>query len=217
MSREFCDICRRELETNNPADCDPDADAASLAAGYTPCAMIESRRGPLFVCETCYRQGDLSRYSSEDLYDLHYAFGVEYQALGRNQDALVALQKATGIDETADVLVMTATLYGQLGQTDREVALYQRALQLDLKDLLARRGLATALRSRGRLDEALRIIDEDLKELGALPDLLMERAELLHELGRRELATQAFAAARAAAVDPEDRAEFDQRWAALGA
>ncbi len=216
MSGHACYLCDRPLEPQEaPGWDDPSQTVVTLPKNYVPCARIEAGRGVLLLCEPCYQRGDFSRLEPDDLYEVHYSFGLEYLTLERLDEALGAFQRAAGVSEGADVLAMIASIHGQRGETQRQLATYERALRLEPQDVLLRRGLTTALADSGRHEEALYMLDEDIRRLGPLSDLMMERAELLLRLGQANAALLAFEAAKASADNDEDRNEFALRWQKL--
>lgn len=215
MSSEVCEKCGCELLPLNPEWGDGGDTPIEVPPGYIPCGVIDTGLVVRLVCEECYHAGKLESFSKEELYALHYAFGLEYQLLGRYVESVTAYRKALGVQVSVDVLVLAAEVEGMLGHSQEQEAHYKRALEVDPNDVLARRGLSGVYRNQGRYEEALKLLDRDIAQIGPTPDLMMERAELLFRLGRHDAAMLAFQTAKAAVNTDEDRDHFDRLWSRL--
>jgi tetratricopeptide (TPR) repeat protein len=138
-----------------------DADEGSLESGLQRATKWQqdhalSHEGFLACCEVLNKAG----LHTEPLYR-HQA--VILGQLGRQEEALAAVQRGLALEETPDLLRVQARILVESNRAGEAVAPLERLLQLAHDDAWVRANLGQGLEALGRFDEAI-----DCREVGLL-------------------------------------------------
>ncbi len=135
----------------------------------------------------------------------HFSLAETYQKLGEQHLAVRHLERSCELKpDLMEALYALGRAYVTIDKAEMALPLYQKALKIDGNDPLVRTGLASALASLGRMDEAAvylkEAIDRRLDMPAAYNSLANTRkfteepaelASILHELANPELAADA--------------------------
>lgn len=163
----FCSRCGTEVE---------DFDESALPVGKP--AQLEAIEDEEAVREALDREALLLERSRF------------LRSLGRNDDALKAIEEALGICERPEIWLERGNVLFMLGRADDAVGSYDRALKAQPDNFLALCNKEEALRSVGDLEGALKVSDA-LAALGpGEPQVWMHRSQILRGLGRLKEAVE---------------------------
>lgn len=126
--------------------------------------------------------------------DAHFLLGVAYQQLGRNDEAIRALEQSVRVDSNRpERLRALAQSYERAGRSPAVIdSLYRRALTLQPALAWIRADYANFLQAQGRHEAAEREYRRAIAEQPSLPVAHFNRATLLAEQGRLRDASSAF-------------------------
>lgn len=135
---------------------------------------------------------------------------------GKYQPALTAMLIDSYLEPLSDQEAkLVADLYLQLGIPDKAAGMYQLILsEKNTPQLLER--LILALRQLGQTEQALAVLEE-FAPAGKVPELLMQKADLLYELGRYQAAAELYRQTAEKGSRQKDRALQMAKYAMLQA
>ncbi|HYK05922.1 MAG TPA: sulfatase-like hydrolase/transferase [Thermoanaerobaculia bacterium] len=141
----------------------------------------------------------LEKILAADPYNLVTALrlAVAHSALGHNEQALAAFRKAQSLSpESPDVRAYLAMHYARAGDVANAAPLLERVVAESPERLPALEALATVREQQGRLADALTIRQQIQTMKTLSPAELVHVGRLAMELGRTEVALDAFQRAR---------------------
>lgn len=129
---ECCSLCKIPIPENEPDSWfTDDGECLNVRKSAIPTALAETSLGEIYICETCYQKGLPVFFTSDDLAQIHYQFGLEYHVSGNNQRSIESLSMACQIAESAEILAALALAESEIGHIEAARALYLRALEID--------------------------------------------------------------------------------------
>jgi tetratricopeptide (TPR) repeat protein len=141
-----CTLCKsRLLDTGTKTWKLPDGQTVQLEHSSVAIAVATTTLGEFEICESCYRRGLPAFFTAQDLAEIHYQFGLEYRDLKQFSKSMEALSKARGLGETANIVAEIANAERALGNRDKAIDLYRRALELEPDHVMARQNLGRIL------------------------------------------------------------------------
>lgn len=134
-----------------------------------------------------------AREGLQALWASHSGKGNEYRLQGKLREAIEEYRKDTELDITghAEATVVESAFcqigdtFMQLGEVENAIAAYEKALELWREygyGFAPHESLAEAYLSQGRIDDAIKICEESLKDLGS-----WKTRQILVEAKRRKL------------------------------
>jgi tetratricopeptide (TPR) repeat protein len=173
----------------------------SAAPVYVMKASILREHGELEAAIEVAREA--TKLAPDDA-DANYELGLGLLGAERWEDARTALRAVSKArPDDADVLALHAFTQARLGQADRAIKRFRRALTRDPSIVWARDELAGLLLEEGRPEEALKLLDETMAMPGADTSALRRafRGQALFQLGRLDEAFGELEQVRA--LDPD--------------
>ena len=137
-----CTLCKTQIPEAAPETwTTPTGEALQVARSATPSTVVETSVGEFEICEACYHRGLPTFFTSQDMAEVHYQFGLEYCHCGQFARSVESLTQARRISETADIVAALAHAEDGLGHRDVAIAHYRRALEIDPSHFMSRQNL----------------------------------------------------------------------------
>jgi len=136
-----CSVCGLAVPTSPESWTLPTGEAVEIDSCQIASAIVNTSVGELEVCEACYLSGLPPRFTSDDLAEIHYQFGLDYNARGNHSRARESLERALQGRETADILAALALAADYTGDSAIAINHYKRALELDPRHFISRENL----------------------------------------------------------------------------
>ncbi|MGM0584981.1 MAG: tetratricopeptide repeat protein [Pseudomonadota bacterium] len=154
---------------------------------------LKAEGGSTTLADRCRRALDWGGLSARQQAAAWTNIGVANTELGRDGDALEALDRAVAADPAfASARINRALARARRGQTEGALEDWSEAIDLRPKDPEPRAGRASLLLQSGEPEAALDDLDAALALDPESPDIHFNRGVALAELGRRDDAAQAF-------------------------
>ena len=141
-----CSICNAKMQTSPELWTLPTGEAVEVDHERNPSAYVKTSVGEFEICEACYVGGLPTFFSANDLAEIHFQFGLDYNERGNYARARESIARARQTSETANILAALANAEDSLGHRDSAIAHYERALELEPEHFISRANL-TKLRS----------------------------------------------------------------------
>jgi len=184
--------------------------AASFAFAAAPAAAnpyldvcLDPATPPATAADQCRRAAEWGGLSAREAAQAWTTAGVALSEMGRDGDALAALDKAVAADPGYQPgWAMRAISRARRGLSEGALSDWEEALRRAPRDWRARLARAAFLLREGRAEDALADLERAAAMAPREPDVHFNRGLALAELGRTEAAREAFG--RTIRLDPGD-------------
>lgn len=138
---EKCSLCKSNIADGPSENWNgPEGVEISIAPSAHPSAVADTSVGELTICERCLNA--LPDYLlPEDLYEIHYQFGLDYRDREMHERSADALRKALSFRVTTDGLAALAYAQDQLGHRDEAIRMYEQVVGIDPDHFMTRENL----------------------------------------------------------------------------
>jgi len=138
----ICAICgeaiKEELAGQEVIYTGPDDIQVSLPCDMAISALLRKDGKDIWICEQCYPDGVSKHFSGDDLAEIHYGFGLDYQDKKRLDLAKVCFLRAIAVRRKANYFAALGTV---AQRREIQIQYYREALALDPECLIARLNL----------------------------------------------------------------------------
>ena len=137
-----CDLCKCELpEEHDSTWQGPKGETIDIERTIDASILSETSLGEISICEKCYKKELLEYFTSDDLYEIHYEFGVDYHNRKNYTESIKAQLKALDIKRHPDALAALANSLDCIGETEKAMSYYKEALSINPNHSIAKNNL----------------------------------------------------------------------------
>ena len=138
----ICTLCKANLPEGSAEPWTlPTGEVIQVVRSAMPSVVADTSIGEFEVCDCCYRRGLPKFFTPQDVTEIHYQFGLDYQDRRQFAESVELLTQARHITETADIVAALAYSESELGHREVAITHYRRALEIDPSHFLSRENL----------------------------------------------------------------------------